>query len=326
MDNSASGLNYGGQFISYIGGTASVLEAIGVEADVVLTGTGTIANAWGVLAHVDTTAAGIITATDVIRISTSNTGGATFTDVNGLHITALSTAATGHNVAIKIDNQNAADFAIKTGTGIVQLGGGFTMGAGSPAVGHAIIPTLDGLITNGDGSAIKGGITINQYSAQSEAFLTCVNNGTTVFQLAHGGGVTIGADWNFGAHNIIITSGTQLLRLQPSTGTVALYNSGTVVWSSTTAAAGANDTSLGRAGVNTLQVGDGGANANGQINAKYVKNTTTTVSGLASASTAGAGARAFVTDATATTFASIVAGSGSNGVPVYSDGTNWRIG
>jgi len=36
--------------------------------------------------------------------------------------------------------------------------------------------------------------------------------------------------------------------------------------------------------------------------------------------------RAFVTDATATTFNSIVAGSGANKVPVWSDGTNWRIG
>ena len=39
-----------------------------------------------------------------------------------------------------------------------------------------------------------------------------------------------------------------------------------------------------------------------------------------------AGFRAFVTDANATTFASIVAGGGANGVPVYCDGTNWRIG
>lgn len=50
------------------------------------------------------------------------------------------------------------------------------------------------------------------------------------------------------------------------------------------------------------------------------------VSALPSASTAGEGARYFVTDATATTFASVVAGGGSNNVPVYSDGTNWRIG
>ncbi len=38
------------------------------------------------------------------------------------------------------------------------------------------------------------------------------------------------------------------------------------------------------------------------------------------------GHRYIVTDASATTFHSIVAGSGSNIVPVFSDGTNWRIG
>jgi hypothetical protein len=56
------------------------------------------------------------------------------------------------------------------------------------------------------------------------------------------------------------------------------------------------------------------------------RHTTYTVATLPSASTMGAGARAFVTNANSTTFASIVAGGGSNGVPVYSDGTNWRIG
>ena len=51
-----------------------------------------------------------------------------------------------------------------------------------------------------------------------------------------------------------------------------------------------------------------------------------TVAALPAAATAGAGSRHFVTDATATTFAAVVAGGGANGVPVYSDGTNWRIG
>jgi hypothetical protein len=51
-----------------------------------------------------------------------------------------------------------------------------------------------------------------------------------------------------------------------------------------------------------------------------------TVSTLPSASASGTGYRAFVTDATATTFASTVAGGGANKVPVYSDGTNWKIG
>jgi len=51
-----------------------------------------------------------------------------------------------------------------------------------------------------------------------------------------------------------------------------------------------------------------------------------TVATLPSAATSATGARAFVSDATVTTFASTVAGGGANKVPVYSDGTNWRIG
>ena len=50
------------------------------------------------------------------------------------------------------------------------------------------------------------------------------------------------------------------------------------------------------------------------------------VASLPAASSAAAGARATVSDANATTFAAIVAAGGANTVPVYSDGTNWRIG
>ena len=56
------------------------------------------------------------------------------------------------------------------------------------------------------------------------------------------------------------------------------------------------------------------------------KKTPVTVAALPAAATIGAGGKAFVSDATATTFAAIVAGGGANNVPVYSDGTNWRIG
>jgi hypothetical protein len=50
-----------------------------------------------------------------------------------------------------------------------------------------------------------------------------------------------------------------------------------------------------------------------------------TVATLPSASTSGAGAQAYVTDANATTARSTVAGGGSNKVIVVSDGTNWLI-
>lgn len=62
------------------------------------------------------------------------------------------------------------------------------------------------------------------------------------------------------------------------------------------------------------------------IEPDFVKYRIYTVATLPSAVTLGAGTKAFVSDANATTFASIVAAGGANNVPVYSDGTNWRIG
>ena len=50
------------------------------------------------------------------------------------------------------------------------------------------------------------------------------------------------------------------------------------------------------------------------------------ISTVSALSTATVGKRALVSYATTTTFGSIVAGGGANVVPVYADGTNWRIG
>ena len=57
-----------------------------------------------------------------------------------------------------------------------------------------------------------------------------------------------------------------------------------------------------------------------------ITSTVYTVATLPSASTSGAGARAFVTDALAPTFGATVTGGGAVNVPVYSDGTNWKVG
>jgi len=60
----------------------------------------------------------------------------------------------------------------------------------------------------------------------------------------------------------------------------------------------------------------------GQLNA----NVPVTVANLPSAATAGVGSRAFVTDSSVSTFGTTVAAGGSTKVPVYSDGTNWKVG
>jgi hypothetical protein len=51
-----------------------------------------------------------------------------------------------------------------------------------------------------------------------------------------------------------------------------------------------------------------------------------TVATLPSAITSGKGARSFVIDALAPAFGSTVMAGGAIAVPVYSDGTNWKVG
>lgn len=51
-----------------------------------------------------------------------------------------------------------------------------------------------------------------------------------------------------------------------------------------------------------------------------------TVATLPSAVTSGVGARSFVTDALLPTFGATVAAGGAVATPVYSDGTNWKVG
>jgi hypothetical protein len=61
----------------------------------------------------------------------------------------------------------------------------------------------------------------------------------------------------------------------------------------------------------------------GQVNASVVR--TAKAYTVATLPTGAAGMRAYVTDATATTFYSTVAGGGANVVPVFHNGTNWVI-
>lgn len=60
--------------------------------------------------------------------------------------------------------------------------------------------------------------------------------------------------------------------------------------------------------------------------AGYVDTISLAVANLSLANATSTGTRAFVTDANTTTFYDIVGGGGSNSVPVFFDGTNWRIG
>jgi len=86
---------------------------------------------------------------------------------------------------------------------------------------------------------------------------------------------------------------------------------------------GTGDAGLARDSAGVVKVTDGSTGTG------YLKLIPTTVGALTAAATVGAGTKAFVTDATntlASHHGDVVAGGGSNFTPVYSDGTDWRIG
>jgi len=102
-----------------------------------------------------------------------------------------------------------------------------------------------------------------------------------------------------------------------------LNGSGYLGWSSNLAAVVTPDIALARDSAGVLKV------TNGSTGTGYLKLIPTTVGALTAAATVGAGTKAFVTDATntlASHHGDVVAGGGSNFTPVYSDGTDWRIG
>lgn len=169
--------------------------------------------------------------------------------------------------------------------------------------------------------------TFNATAAGTTLSSTIISNRINLQSATNG--ITIGSDCGYKWHNAAAGTGTidlalerdaantLALRNSTSAQTQRIYNTFTdasnyerlaVTWSSNVCYAKPENAGTGSARLFVPVTGS------------------TTVAGLPSASTAGAGARAFVTDANATTFLSTVAGGGANKVPVVSDGTNWLIG
>lgn len=80
------------------------------------------------------------------------------------------------------------------------------------------------------------------------------------------------------------------------------------------------DVSITRVGAGGIKITDNSTGAG------YVQTQAVAVASLPAASTAGKGARAMVNDSSVVTFNSTVAAGGANNVPVFSDGTNWKVG
>jgi hypothetical protein len=198
--------------------------------------------------------------------------------------------------------------------------------AGTPTTQKANLQNLGNLILNGaGGSYFARAAQANIALAVANAAQPNITSLGTLTSLAVTGNITAG---NINGGNIIVANfysgnGGFLTNLPGAnvSGAVGLATFATVANS----VAVGNVSGIGNIATTNLT----GSSSNvlyGNGVFAPIKTTPVTVSALPSASTAGAGARAFVTDATSTTFNATVVGGGSNNMPVFSNGTGWFIG
>ncbi len=154
--------------------------------------------------------------------------------------------------------------------------------------------------------SVKGSIFVDSthglaYQCFGTGPCTAVGTGNWVcLNCAAGGTVTVVGSGNLVSTALMTGGGTQTSQTPAPTATM--------------------DASGNISTPGTLSTGAGGGNPGTLFLG------TTTVSGLPTCNSGAKGTHAGVTDATATTFLSIVAGSGGNIVPVFCNGTNWLIG
>ena len=203
----------------------------------------------------------------------------------------------------------------------VILAGGNISASGNVQAGNLITA----------GSVTATGNIIGSYILGNGALLTgisagsgnSISNGTSNVSIASSSNVTIAVTGNTVA--TFASTGIYSLGLISATGNVygnAFISSGN--------GAGSISGTGNITGGNLFSTGvistAGNIYGGNIINAGLAQNRIYTVATLPAAATAGSGSRAFVSDSTLTTFYSNVVGSGGNSVPVFSDGTSWRIG
>ena len=253
---------------------------------------------------------------------------------------------TALGVTIKTDDNIFASFELAKNVGVaVGLGAGSiatniavgdtsldsnTTGSNNVAVGYnAMTANTDGFQNTAVGSEALDANTTGDYCTavgyQAATAVTDANYSTAVGYRALNAATTGANNTAVGADALLLATGAGNTAVGRQAGDSITTGANNLVLGNGADASSAtvsNEITLGNSSITSLRVPGLTLTAG----AKWINNGTQTVAALVAAATAGAGARAVVTDANATTFHSIVAGGGANVVPVFSDGTNWRIG
>lgn len=183
-------------------------------------------------------------------------------------------------------------------------------------------------------NAIRMSVTDTTAAAASQ-LLIILRNGVSIFSLSRTGAFlfSVGGQVNGGQFGFVnqIANGFWSI-CAGGNGGISYGNGNLIVWSAsgisnvTNDVRGTGDVGLARNGVGVLEVNDSNL---GVLTTIYVRNLRTlpmTFASLQTAASVGNGGRAFITDGALTVFNTTAAGGGTNNVPVFSDGTQWRYG
>jgi hypothetical protein len=245
---------------------------------------------------------------------------------------------TNSNGAITITNTGAGNGGgggtITSVTAGAGLTGGGNTGGVTLALGNSNVTA--GIYTNPT-------VTVDSFGRITSASNNTVSGTVTSVAVSPGAGIAV-AGGPITSNGVITVTNTGVLRLTAGTGITLTGNTGNILVSATTTgvtSVGITSNNLtvtsspivsaGNISVNipnTIAL-SGNITSNNLIANTLVKTSALAFASLPLANAAGAGTRAFISDgnlAASTNFGAQVTGGGSNNVPVYSDGTNWRIG
>jgi len=307
-------------------------------------------------------AAGVVSLGTALGVTSGGTGVTTSTGTGNVVLSdspTFTTAITSTG-ALQLTGSDtvAQNIATSQTTGALNIGGSgaasgtITIGRGTTAGAQTVqIGGTGNIITVGAATGIQP-ITIGR-SGTALAVVN-INTGasggktTNIATNASSGTNTVSIGSTVGGSNVInIATGTNNQTLNIANGTatgtktIDIGGGGASVTNLSLAntSSGSASVVIGGSTDNTITIANSGGVSNIQsiTIGSTVGSSTTTVNGilkqqtytvatLPSASTSGVGARSFVTNALAPTFGATVVTGGAVAVPVYSDGTNWKVG
>lgn len=297
---SSGGLTVGTTTITGGSNTSIEYNNSGVLGEYTVSGTGTTVPLTVSPAFTGTVTAAAQTNSGVFTLSGAGTAAAPRLVFSGANTNTGFYAPAAGQVGFSVAGTNVLDYSISNGNQWSMYGGNITYAGG----GGGFI-TTQSYVANSTGQFTwsSGGTLTSPAAAKVQ--LGSANAASPVAQTLLTQGSRGGTDSNVGGGALTIQSG-----LGTGTGTLS-----TLILQSPKAAASGTTQQTAVTGL-TVNVGTA-------VLTNY------TVANLPSAATAGAGATAFVTDASTTLVLGLggtVAGGGANKAPVYSDGTNWLYG